>query len=277
MGDRGLSWQVLRVGACRHPEILSRRRGHICPIGFPALVGLIHHPTFGAILFDTGYAPRFFTATEAFPERLYRWATPVQYGPEDDLVTQLDRLGLKSSDIRAVIVSHFHGDHVAGLADFAKAQVFCARAGYAQIQGGTRFGRVRRGLLKTLVPESLKPVFFEDRPLVALPAQLAPFDRGVDVFGDGSLMAVELPGHCAGHWGLWVGSETEALFIGDAAWSMQAIVDDDPPPAFTTGLLGDTKAYRRTLKGLAAVAQRLEVIPSHCEVTARKWVAGYGV
>jgi glyoxylase-like metal-dependent hydrolase (beta-lactamase superfamily II) len=265
------TWHLLQVGSCRHPEFMARRGGHLCPVNFPALVGLIMHES-GPVLFDTGYHPRFFAATEPFPERFYRWATPVQYGRDDSLEGQLEGFGIAPADIQAVFVSHFHGDHVAGLASFPNARIIAARAGYERVRSGSRFGRVRQGLLAQLVPETLNVSFLEDEQRVGLPPQLAPFSQGVDLFGDGSLLAVELPGHCPGHWGLWVSGQPEALFIGDAAWSIRAIKDQQPPPAFTTGLLGDTEIYRQTLRDLKVVAARLEVIPSHCEDTARKWV-----
>lgn len=270
-----LAWHVLKVGACRHPEIMARKGGHLCPVNFPALVGLILHRD-GPVLFDTGYHRRFFAATETFPERLYRWATPVQYNEDESLETQLGRFGLQPSDIRAVVVSHFHGDHVAGLASFPQARVFCAREGLTRLRTGGRFTRVRQGLLSALVPDALNATCFEDIQRGALPVHLAPFEEGVDLFGDGSLLAIELPGHCPGHWGLWVNGGPDVFFIGDAAWSMAAIRDNQPPPAFTTGLLGNTALYRRTLDKLRALIGRVELIPSHCEETARKWT-GHGV
>lgn len=272
------SWRILRVGACRHPEAMTLKGGHWCPVSFPALVGLIHHRTFGPILFDTGYDDRFFAVTEPFPERLYRMATPVQFDGKDSLPVQLGRLGLRPDDIAGVFVSHFHGDHVAGLSAFPSARIFCAAEGLKRIRGGNRFGRVRKGLLSALVPRDIdsRAAFFEHLPRVALPADMAPFKDGADVLGDGSLIAVELPGHCPGHWGLLVRASDgrPVFFIGDAAWSIAAVTDNRPPPAITTTLLGETAAYRRTLSALNAVSRTgaVELIPSHCEVTAAKWL-----
>ncbi len=271
-------WHLLRVGACRHPEIMARKGGHVCPVNFPALVGLILHDSFGPILFDTGYHRRFFTATEAFPERLYRLMTPVQYDEADSLEIQLSGFGFAASDIAGVFVSHFHGDHVAGLKAFPEARIFCARDGLERTQQGGRFTRVRQGLLSALVPDDIEAqaTFFEDMPQQSL--ELGPFMSGADLLGDGSLVAIQLAGHCPGHWGLLVRPQTgpDAFFIGDAAWSVSAIVDNVPPPAITTALLGETVTYRATLSQLnqlTTVLPDIEIIPSHCEATARKWLA----
>ncbi|MEN9502541.1 MAG: hypothetical protein RI964_1826 [Pseudomonadota bacterium] len=58
---------LLRVGACRHLECMAARGGRWAMMDFPALCGLIQHPTRGWILFDMGYAEHFFTATEHLP------------------------------------------------------------------------------------------------------------------------------------------------------------------------------------------------------------------
>ncbi|WP_443747854.1 MBL fold metallo-hydrolase [Asticcacaulis solisilvae] len=272
------SWQILRVGACRHPEAMTLKGGHWCPVSFPALVGLIRHRTFGPILFDTGYDDRFFAATEPLPERLYRLATPVQFDSADSLPVQLARLGLTPDDIAGVFVSHFHGDHVAGLSNFPKARIVCAGEGLKRIRAGSRFGRVRKGLLSALLPGDIdgRAAFFEAMPRVRLNNDMGPFTHGADVLGDGSLIAVELPGHCPGHWGLLIRPEggKPVFFIGDAAWSIAAVADNRPPPAITTALLGETATYRRTLSALNTVSQTgaVELIPSHCEVTAAKWL-----
>jgi len=246
-------------------------------VEFPALVALILHPDAGPILFDTGYDPAFFAATEAFPERLYRWTTPVDFRPEEAVAEQLPRFGVRPDDVTAIVISHFHGDHVAGLHRFPKAVLHCARAGAEQLVQGNRLSRVRKGLLSGLAPVDLtdRAVWFEDRPRVALPSDLAPFETGADLLGDGSLIAVPLPGHCPGHWGLLVRQDDGQMrfLIGDAAWSSGAVRDDAPPPRLTTGLLGDTEACRRTLHDLHCLWHRnpdIAVTPSHCGEVAHE-------
>ncbi|MBX7249881.1 MAG: MBL fold metallo-hydrolase [Caulobacteraceae bacterium] len=269
--------RILRAGACRHPAFMARRGAGLNPVVFPSLVGLIEHPLEGPILFDTGYDPAFLRATEPFPERFYRWATPVELDPREPASAQVRRLGHAPEDITAVVISHFHGDHVAGLHAFPRARLFCARAGLAQVRGGDRLGRVRRGVLAGLAPADVeaRARYFEDLSRTTLPPALAPFDSGADLFGDGSLVAVELPGHCPGHWGLAVRREDDALefFVADAAWSTAAVREAAPPPAFTTAVLGETAPYRETfarLHQLWAANPDLTLTPSHCPEAAAR-------
>lgn len=251
---------------------MTRRDAGMTPAVFPSLAALIVHPVEGPMLFDTGYDPAFFAATQHFPERLYRWITPVTLQPGQAVADQLPRFGLTPEDIRSIVVSHFHGDHVAGLIRFPQARIFCARAGLKQVQIKGRLTRVRKGLLAALTPADIdaRATFFEDLPQISLGPDLAPFEKGSDLLGDGSLLGVQLPGHCPGHWGLLVRQTDDRMrfLIADAAWSSGAVRDDVPPPRLTTALLGETAPYRRTLNALHRLwARNPEVIvtPSHCE------------
>jgi len=262
---------ILRAGECSHPAVMTRRDAGLAPAVFPALAALIVHPEEGPILFDTGYDPAFLAATEPFPERLYRWTTPVRLEPGDAVADQLPAFGFAPEDIRAVVVSHFHGDHVAGLNRFPNARILCARAGLDQVHRKGRFARVRRGVLSALAPADIdaRAAFFEDRSQVPLDPDLAPFETGADLLGDGSLLAVQLPGHCPGHWGLLVrqSDDRTRFLIADAAWSSGAVRDDVPPPRLTTALLGQTGPYRDTLNALHRLWSRnpdVIVTPSHC-------------
>ena len=273
---RRCSLRLAACGCCRHPEVMTRLGGGLRPIEFPSLVGLIRHPVEGLVLFDTGYDPAFFAATDPFPERLYRWATPVQLAERDTAVAWLRRRGHRPEDVRAIILSHFHGDHVAGLHRFPGARVFCARAGRSALRRHGRLGRVRRGLLDALLPRDLdrRSTYFEDCARVPLPPGHA-VPAAADLFGDGSLLAVELPGHCPGHWGLVLRLEDDrdAFLVADAAWSIKAVEDNDPPPRLTTALTGDTGRYRatlRTLHALRTARPELLILPSHCAAAARR-------
>lgn len=275
----GFRW--LERGSCRHPEAMTITGGSLCAIDFPALVGVIAHPARGIFLFDTGYDPAFINATRPFPERLYRWTTPVSLGAEQEWRTWLAAHDIAEGEIAGTIISHFHGDHVAGMRHLADRPVYCARAGLTELRRPGRLARVRRGLLPALVPHSMdvQARFFEDAPARPLLDAFAPFVEGRDILGDGSLLAVELPGHCAGHWGLAFVTEADqpVLLAADAVWSGRSIAERRPPPRITTALLGDTRGYRATLDLLsqaAAANAELAILPSHCAESARRFRGG---
>ncbi len=270
----GFRW--LERGSCRHPELMTIAGGSLCAVDFPALVGVITHPTRGVFLFDTGYDPAFLAATRPFPERLYRWTTPVAIAQDHEWRTWLAANDIDESAIAGTIISHFHGDHVAGMRHLADKAVFCARAGLRELRKPGRIGRIRQGLLPALVPEAADAHarFFEDAAACTLPSAFAPFRDGRDILGDGSLLAVELPGHCTGHWGLALVTQDgqPVLLAADAVWSGRSITERRPPPRVTTALLGNTRQCRETIHLLSMAAgqnRELAILPSHCAASAQ--------
>lgn len=254
---------------------MTIKGGSLCAVEFPAMVGVIEHPDKGFFLFDTGYDPTFIQETQTFPEKLYRWTTPVSIGSDLEWRTWLSAHRIDPSCIAGTIISHFHGDHVAGLHHLTGRPIYCARAGLHKLRSGSRFSRVRNGLLTGLVPESFDADahFFEDQSETLLPSAFAPFTCARDILGDKSLLAVELPGHCAGHWGLALRLEDDRflLLAADAVWSIEAVINNRPPPRITTALLGNTRIYRKTLSQLHMAHDNcgeLTILPSHCSKSA---------
>lgn len=265
-----IAWRLFEAGHCVHPEASSRTGAPWGLCEFPALVALLRHPTRGWMLFDTGYGQAFAEATRGFPESLYTRVTPVTWDPRQSMVAQLHSQGITAGDVSHVLVSHFHGDHVGGLADFPSAQVWCAQSAWEDLHRRSRLSALTKGLLPALAPRAManRLHFYEHAPAARLPAELAPFSAGFDVFGDDSIYAVSLPGHAVGHFGLCFRSRGQWVFlVADAAWSTRAIAENIPPPRWATAMLGDTEQYRNTLTGLHQLAARrsgVTLVPAHC-------------
>ncbi len=262
--------RVLRAGHCMHPHAMTSRGGSWAPHRFDSGFALVDHRAEGAVLFDTGYATRFFGATAHYPERLYAMLTPVTIAPSDGAAAQLDALGIAPRDVAHVIVSHFHADHIAGLRDFPRATFWASRAAWESVRGRRGIGAVRRGYLAAFVPDDFEPRlrFVDDRDAAALPPALAAFGWGRDLFGDGSVLTVDLPGHAHGQIGALLPDAPQGpwFFIGDAAWSRAAIARAIPPPRITTALLGQTGPYRATLRSLqrsTLADPSLRIVPAH--------------
>ena len=265
-----LEWRIYEAGYCTHPEWATNRNGSIRACEFPALVSVLTHPVHGIILFDTGYSRHFLRATSRFPECLYRVVTPVHLDMGSALSMQLERDGIAASDVAWVVISHFHGDHVGGLGDFPRSKLACSREAWEDMQGRSRVGALSKGLLPALVDAEAQSRlhWFEDLPVVELHDALASFGKGYDLFGDRSLLLIPLPGHAAGHFGLYFEHVDGPVFlIADASWSSKGVRDLSPPPGVVTAWLGDTKTYRNTLALLNALyrqAPHIRIMPSHC-------------
>jgi glyoxylase-like metal-dependent hydrolase (beta-lactamase superfamily II) len=150
---------------------------------------LIKH-TQGWFLWDTGIPD----AVAAMPNGLAP-ADPkaVLWHRPKTLASQLDELGVKPSDIKAMAVSHTHPDHIGNVEMFPTAMLYVQKLEY-DWPGANNAPRFR--------PEH--------------PVTLLQGDR--DVFGDGSLTLLSTPGHTPGHQSLLVKlPNTGALVLsGDA-------------------------------------------------------------
>jgi glyoxylase-like metal-dependent hydrolase (beta-lactamase superfamily II) len=179
-----------------------------------------------------------------------------------------------------VVVSHFHGDHVAGLRDLPRARISAGAAGVAQVLG-TGAGW-RHGLLPALLPPDLPDRFDPVERAAPLTVGDGPghdllgFDLlGFDLLGDGSLVAVPLPGHLPGHLGLLLtAAGRQVLLVGDAAWSLRAIREQAPPSRLAAAAVHDGPAAAATLARLHrwhADHPELVLLPAHCPEAATRW------
>lgn len=258
----------LRIGHCRGPEALTRRGGRWRIATFPAGAGLIRHWQ-GDVLFDSGYGAAFWRATRSLPERLYRWTTPATLRVDERLPEQLGRLNARPA---LVVLSHLHADHVSGLFDIPEVPVLTSRAAFDALAQGGRIATLKSGMPDPLRRRlrALNPRFVEDCPQVAPPPGFAGFGPIHDVLNDGQMLAVPLPGHGAGQFGLFLPETPKGpqFLIADAAWSRAALRDDAPPPDATLKRLGDRAAYLQTfarLRRLMADRPDITLWPSHCD------------
>ena len=110
------------------------------------------------------------------------------------LPDQLAKLGLKPGDIDIVGISHMHGDHTGQAADFTNAKLIIGKGDFEQTAGkDDPFGPWRGAgkAVETLTADK-------------------------DIFGDGSVVALHLPGHTPDHLALRVNlASGPVLLTGD--------------------------------------------------------------
>ena len=266
------SYRLFADGYCCQLEAFSIKGGRWRSVRFPSTMALLQHPEHGAILFDTGYSERFFTATRSLPYTLYRWLTPVTLDAEKTAPVFLSQRGVDPDTLSRVVVSHFHADHMGALGDFPKASFLCSRRGLDSVEGTSGFAALHHAFLPDLLPQGFRDrsEFVEGRPEIDLPEKWKPFETGWDLLGDQSLVAIDLPGHAMGQIGLaFEDEEGKSVFlVSDACWSRRAFREN-----LTPNLLGwipqaDRGAYRETLSKLHELHSRspeINIIPTHCE------------
>ncbi len=261
-----LSLELFTTGYCVASEHHILRGGAHRAIHCHALVGLIRHPRHGPVLFDTGYARRMLTATSRWPYRIYRYLLPMQLRPELEAVAQLRVRGLAPETVRMIILSHMHADHIAGLVDFPQARVVLTVEALLSVHGAHGLAALRAGNLPGLLPADLA-----DRATL-LPAFGGPplphLGPTHDLFGDGSLLLVALPGHARGQIGALVASEAgPVLLAADGAWTRRSFRELRPPDGPASLLADDRQALNATLAALHAFSQarpEVRIVPTHC-------------
>jgi glyoxylase-like metal-dependent hydrolase (beta-lactamase superfamily II) len=265
--------ELLDTGYCVVAECDVLRGASRRKVECHALVGLLEHPTAGWMLWDAGYALRMFAATERWPYRLYRYATPLCLEPELSALRQIERRGLRASDIGRIIISHFHADHIAGLLDFPQAELVASAAGYSDAAPRSGFNALRRGCIPELLPADFtrRANFISEFTGPPLPA-LGPTH---DLLGDGSLLLVELPGHARGQLGMLAHTERgRVLLAADGAWFSESFRKKRLPGRMSYNIVDDAQAVGTTLEKLHAFALACPdvlIVPTHCpEVYARE-------
>ncbi|RZN01347.1 MBL fold metallo-hydrolase [Bradyrhizobium genosp. SA-3] len=150
---------------------------------------LIKHAK-GWFLWDTGIAD----SVAAMPNGLVP-ADPkaVTWRRPKTLAAQIEQLGVKPADIKAMAVSHTHPDHTGNVELFPQATVYVQKAEYDWPAANN-----------------------EPRFKPSHPVELLAGDK--DVFGDGSVTILSTPGHTPGHQSLLVKlPKTGAVILtGDA-------------------------------------------------------------
>lgn len=162
-------------------------------------------------------------------------------GTAGQFAANLKAAGLDRKDIDAVVISHFHIDHVDGLltADskpaFPNAEIFVPAAELKYWMDDGEMSRAPKGRIEGL--------FKNTRRIVgALGGKVTPFDAGKDVVP--GLGAVATPGHSIGHTSFVLSSGGKSVFIqGDVAHipvlfvenpTWHAAIDQDPVMAEAT-------------------------------------------
>ncbi len=226
-----MTWPEFHNSAVvRAPERLVLRRGRWQPVAIGVRYGLMRDPAGRPVLIDTGYGPR---ATEGPGRsamlRFYGMVLRPQLVRDELPLAVLAQHGHGAEEVARIVLTHFHPDHVAALRDFPAARILASSVAWRRIAAMRRHEQWRHAVFAELLPADMAARFdaLEDRPEVVAPLGLG---TGRDVFGDGSCVAIELPGHALGHFGLvWPRRDRPLLYAVDTQWLSAAVLEGRLP------------------------------------------------
>ncbi|WP_027057613.1 MBL fold metallo-hydrolase [Mesorhizobium loti] len=220
-------------------ERLILRGGSWRSVRLRVRYGLIIHPQAGPVLIDTGYTPQAISGDHRGKAlHLYGAVLKPQLNASEQPLPLLARFGLTPRDVSTVIVTHFHADHVSGLSLFPNARFIASDAAWSRLKVRTAWQNLHHGVFTELFPAD-----FGTR-LDGLSAKQQIGSRGAipggaDLFGDGSVVAVDLPGHADGQFGLlFPDRERPLLYAVDVQWLVTALLQNRTP-GFPASLLAE--------------------------------------
>ena len=131
-------------------------------------------------------------------------ATPNGPTVKVTLVDQLAQLKIKPEQINYVGISHYHGDHTGQAASFPQATLLIGQGDWDVLKGPTPSGTTNAAPLKHWLDGDGKS---------------EPVAKDKDVFGDGTVVMLDMPGHTPGHHSLLVKLQEKGnvLLTGDQA------------------------------------------------------------
>lgn len=223
----------------------------------PVHAYLIVHPQQGPILFDTGLSRAqtqkgYYSARKGGLAGMI-WKVDDNYlPPEQELAAQLESLGVAPEEVRHVVMSHLHEDHVGELNRFAGARVHISQAEWDDRR------RMGYGPSWAQIGQPNTFTFGSGR--------FHAFGASEDLFGDGSVILVPTYGHSLGHTSLFThAGETPVCLAADALYTLRHL-HPDSLNSFNyfgpQGLATQADSARRISDTQRAIPD-LVIIPTH--------------
>ncbi len=234
---------------------------------------LIRHPQ-GDVLLDTGQSSHFHDEVSSagfFSGLLLKsfqgGGTLVARAPE-----ALRHVGVEPTSLKAIVISHIHGDHAGGVMDLPATPVLLSpkELEFARSEKDKGGFDVVKAQADSIIARA-KPIEFKKAPYEI-------FDESADYFGDGSVVFVPLAGHTPGSIGTFLNrSPTERYFhLGDSVNTLEAIAKRRSKSA-TLGITdhdsAQADATAATIGLLHAMDPAVMILPAH---DRKAWQAVFG-
>lgn len=228
----------------------------------PIYCWVIEHPE-GIIVIDTGE-----TARTSEPSYFPKWHPYFRYGvqmrvePEQEVGPQMKKLGLSTNDVRWVIMTHLHTDHVGGISHFPRSEFLVSRQEYKSSLG-------LKGKLRGYLPDHV-PTWFSPRVVDYTTGLFGTFTTGYTVTQAADVLVVPTPGHTLGHQSVILREgDVTYLFAGDTSYTEQLMIDKNidgvsPSPRLARDTVARIHEFIR--------AQPTVYLPSHDPMSKQRMV-----
>ncbi|QJR38089.1 N-acyl homoserine lactonase family protein [Gemmatimonas groenlandica] len=166
---------------------------------------------------------------------------PGATAPKQSLVEMLGELKLPATSVKYVGISHYHGDHTGQAKLFPQATLLVGKGDWDALNDPK--------LAAATTPANFAP-------WISGGSKVEPLAADKDVFGDGSVMILNMPGHTPGHHSLLVKLREmgPVLITGDLS-HFRENYESDGVPTFNTdraASLASIDRFKRIAKNLKA-------------------------
>ncbi len=252
------------------PGLIHRGEGRLAPLRalgvgvsqdewteLPVQAFLVEHPGAGLVLIDTGFHAAVAVDPRQGMGRLGGLIfKDLRMDSEQAVPGQLRERGFDPDDVATVVLTHLHGDHASGIAQFPDATFAVSSLEWeAGAAGGATDGYMRRQFDHAF---DYRLLDFESDAADSF----ASFGRSLDLFGDGSVRIVFTPGHTAGHCSVVLRlRDRDVLVVGDAAYTEATIAGTALPAR-----MADEHRFRRSLREIQLYREQNPgalLIPGH--------------
>jgi glyoxylase-like metal-dependent hydrolase (beta-lactamase superfamily II) len=226
----------------------------------PIWTWAIEHPE-GVIVVDTGD-----TARTSEPGYFPRWhpyfrrAVRLDVKPHEEIGPQLAGLGIEIPDVRRVVVTHMHTDHIGGVHHFEGREILVTPKELATASGLS-------GRINGFLPQHL-PDWFAPREIELVDEPFGPFERSMPLTDAGDVRVVPTPGHTPGHVSVVVDEGDRVLFLaGDTSYTEALMLE-----GAVDGVSPNPKAARDSMERIAELCRRRPTVylPTHDEESAKR-------
>jgi glyoxylase-like metal-dependent hydrolase (beta-lactamase superfamily II) len=152
---------------------------------------------------------------------------------ETKIISAVEKLGKKAADIRDILITHCHPDHIGSLAALKKITgaeiwVHSADAGVVRGEASLQHAHISPGLVNQILFKLFIRNVSPKSPVSVVDHE---FEGEMVLPVAGKIRAVHTPGHSLGHTAFFVPAEGGALLVGDACSNVlgldYSIVYDD--------------------------------------------------
>ncbi len=178
----------------------------------------------------------------------------IQTTPEDAVAIQLEKRGLRRENVKAIIATHLHFDHVGGVRDFPNAELIVSKEELDAFSWRrTDLGYDKRDLK---LEQRIVPVELEDGAREG-------FAKSLDLFEDDSVHLLDAQGHTPGAIAVAIASGGKHfIHVGDAVYNVKELDLAD------CGLISrfnrwDKSKHRACRDALREARKTTTLVPSH--------------